>query len=329
MHLNTMIVRVGALCFVAVAASGYALQSFMAPADPSPTRVAAIDTDQPVVSASLMPERASQSDATLAFGEADTGPAQIAALDTGSATALEMMPDLGALAASVVASVTECTGKLHLAPTADGMIDLHMVTPCETMARAMVEHAGMTFTLKTSATGVAQVMLPAMTVNADVTVMFDSGLTLRESVVVPAAASHDRLVVQWQGNDAFALHVYEFGAKFGDSGHLSRANPTAVGAEVSGRLALLGDPTVLWPMMAEVYTYPANHTWHDGSVRIETEALITADTCARDVFAENLMSTAGVVRSVAEISATLPPCDGNDGFIVLHHDLTQMQSAMN
>lgn len=330
MHLNTMIMRVGALCFVAVAGSGYALQSFLAPADLPGQRVAGIDAEQPLVSASLVPERALQSDAFAAPDVIEDAPAQMAALETGSEAMLELSPDLGALAVSAMdVGEADCTADLLLAPVADGMIDLQIVAPCEVMARAMVEHAGMTFTLKTSAMGQAQVTLPALMTTANVMVMFDSGTTLRETVVVPAAATYDRAVVQWQGNDAFALHAYEFGAKFGDTGHVSRANPNGTDAEASGRLTLLGDPTVLWPMMAEVYTYPTSQSWDDGSVRIESEALITADTCARDVFAESLIANAGEVRSVVEISATLPACDGNNGFIVLHHDLAQMQSAMN
>lgn len=159
--------------------------------------------------------------------------------------------------------------------------------------------------------------------------MFDDGRMLRDTVAVPAAAAYDRVALQWQGADAFALQAYEFGAEFGAPGHIHRDNPTDAGGDVTGRLTALGDPTVLWPLQTEVYTYPAAYRMADGGIRLETEAMITEHTCGREVSAETIVAKAGAVQPVAVIGATLPPCDGADGFIVLRHDLGGIRSAMN
>ncbi|WP_143033517.1 hypothetical protein [Roseicitreum antarcticum] len=320
MHLNTMILRVGALCFLAVAGSGYALQSFMAPEGAVGGTVVGVDATQAVVSASLMPDRGAQDRMN------DAGGAQFAALDGG--------PDVPLRARSldtmtVTPAAPDCSIGLRLSAAPAGMIDLNLSAPCDPRARVLVEHAGLTFTLQTSATGAAQVMLPAMTTTAEVSVVFDDGRMTRETVAVPAAAAYDRVAVQWQGNDAFALQAYEFGAEFGMPGHIHRANPTATGADVSGRMITLGDPAVLWPLQAEVYTYPAAYRLADGAIRLETEAMITEHTCARQVTAKTIAAKAGVVQPVVEIGATLPPCDGTDGFIVLRHDLGLTRNALN
>lgn len=322
MHLNSMILRVGALCFLAVAGSGYALQSFFAPQDVAGARLAGPDGDQPVVSASLTPDPTPQDVMT----DAGTPAGRFAALDD-AAPRPQPADDFRALATAL--DTPECSTALRLEAAPAGMIDLSLSAPCETMARVLVEHAGLAFTLRTSATGAAQVTLPAMTPMAEVSVMFDDGRMLRDTVAVPAAAAYDRVALQWQGADAFALQAYEFGAEFGAPGHIHRDNPTDAGGDVTGRLTALGDPTVLWPLQTEVYTYPAAYRMADGGIRLETEAMITEHTCGREVSAETIVAKAGAVQPVAVIGATLPPCDGADGFIVLRHDLGGIRSAMN
>ena len=130
-----------------------------------------------------------------------------------------------------------------------------------------------------------------------------------------------RFAVQWLGDDRFALNAFRNGATYGEPGHLT-AQPLAMLdgiTEAGAAVVALGDASAPLPLLAEVYTLPA-----DGKATLTIEAQVTAQTCGRELLGETLDSRGGKA-TVRELTLAMPPCDAIGDFIVLNNpraDLT-------
>ncbi|HSF62971.1 MAG TPA: hypothetical protein VLA78_01195, partial [Paracoccaceae bacterium] len=132
----------------------------------------------------------------------------------------------------------------------------------------------------------------------------------------------ERFAVQWSGADAFQLHAYEDGAAFGQPGHVSAADPGRALPLVPGRgghLLTLGDAGVDLPLLAEVYTFPADPARR---VAVTVESAVTPATCGRELLGETLHSRKGATTA-ADIALAMPGCDALGDFLVLNNLLAQ------
>jgi hypothetical protein len=123
---------------------------------------------------------------------------------------------------------------------------------------------------RTSALGRLEMALPALAEEAQVTVALPGPATVSARVTVPDLPDYDRVAVQWQGADSFQLHAYEFGAAHGTAGHVSGADPAdpqRATDGIGGFLTVLGDSSTDWPLLAEVYSFPAARLWARGRSR--------------------------------------------------------------
>ena len=226
----------------------------------------------------------------------------------------------------------DCTPRLALAPAPAAMIDLAFDAPCDPEARVVVTHAGLAVTARTSAQGGLDLRLPALTAEAEVALRLDGGPATSGAVTVPDLDLYDRVAVQWQREDAFQLHAFEFGAEPGAPGHVSAANPAgperALGG-TGGFLTLLGDSTTDWPLLAEVYSFPAGRIAGLGAVELSLEAAITPETCGRELLGETLEMRRGGPVTVTEIFVAMPDCDATGGYVLLKNLLADLTLARN
>jgi hypothetical protein len=210
----------------------------------------------------------------------------------------------------------QCPVTLDALAEPAAMIGLTLLAPCRTNERVVLRHAGLAVTGKTSGTGTLFVSLPAFTSDATVSVRFRDGETVTASLDVPEAKTLRRFGVQWMGDDAFQLNAFESGADYGEFGHVSAADPRiemVASPKLGGFLSVLGDDQVELPMLAEVYTYPAES---DAPVRIVVEAAITKGTCGREILGETLADLAGDV-TITELTLAMPDCNAVGDILVL------------
>ncbi|OYU20354.1 MAG: hypothetical protein CFE34_00495 [Rhodobacteraceae bacterium PARR1] len=219
----------------------------------------------------------------------------------------------------------DCPIHLDLVPQDGAMLGVTLVAPCHAEERVILSHAGLTVTARTTATGSLFTALPALDMAGEVTVTFAD--KTRETAMMPMPELQDmqRFVVQWSGDDRFALNAFRDGATYGEVGHLT-AQPLAMLdgiTEAGTAVVALGDPSVPLPLLAEVYTLPT-----DGKADLTVEAQVTAQTCGRELLGEMLDSRNGKVTA-QELSMSMPDCDALGGFIVLNNprgDLTLASS---
>jgi hypothetical protein len=216
------------------------------------------------------------------------------------------------------ATTTEnvCPVTLDLVAKPVAMIGISLVAACHGNERVVVQQDGLTFTALTNATGGLFLDMPALTTNAQVALVFADGTRTTSQIALPEMAELRRFAIQWQQDDAFLLHGFEGGAGYGTPGDVWAENtraPSALLPASQGFMTLLGDGAAPAPLMAAVYTYPA-----DAAVRsdIVVEAAVEQATCGRELLGQTLISTGGKVQ-VQDLAVTMPECDANGGYLVL------------
>jgi hypothetical protein len=220
----------------------------------------------------------------------------------------------------------ECAKAMTLSVEPSAMIGITVTAPCQPNQRVVLQHAGLTVTAKTSGTGALSVSLPALAADAVVSVRFPDGQDVTGNVVVPEAAGLRRYGVQWLGDDAFQLNAFENGADYGERGHVSDADTQRALAgqnQTGGYLLILGDDRVNAPMLAEIYTYPADV---NTKVRIVVEAAITKRTCDREILGETLADFGGKL-TITDLSLAMPDCSAVGDIVVLNNIDPEMQVA--
>ena len=219
-----------------------------------------------------------------------------------------------------------CPTGLDLAVSENAMIAVTVVAGCHPDERVVLKHAGLVITARTTLTGAIFTDLPALTPQATVEVIFKDGTRLESSIDVPESAKLRRFAVQWEGEDAFQVHGLENGADFDAPGDISEANPNTPAAglpAVGGFLSVLGDSTTEQPLLAEVYTYPAEAS---AQPEVVVESAVTAATCGRELLGETLFSSGGkVVKS--DLTAAMPGCDAIGGYLVLNNLVPELKIA--
>ena len=208
-----------------------------------------------------------------------------------------------------------CEVGLVATPAPGAMVEIGLVAPCAPGSDVRITHAGLAFTLRTDAGGRLVADVPAMERAALIGVTLPDGTVAEARVEVPDLALYDRIAVSWSGAAAIELHAFEFGAGYGDSGHVWRGNPgdTAGG----GHLAVYGDADALVPAMAEVYTFPAGLAARDGRIELTLEAEVTAGNCGREVAGHTAVTRGGVPGDAVAVDLAMPDCDAVGDFLVL------------
>ncbi|GAB4270669.1 MAG: hypothetical protein Kow0013_23040 [Pararhodobacter sp.] len=289
---------------------------------------------QPLASASIVP----QTPLGLAPVVPQT-PAQAEMLEPGLRAPLPDFPPAPEVQADAVtaaplddalrAEIDNCAVWVVVTPAPAAMLDMSLYAPCDRGADVAVTHAGLTFDTRVGADGQLMVMVPALAEDATVSVIFADGRQSSDRTFVPDLAAHSRVALQWQGPATLMLHAYEFGAQYGDAGHVHAGHPLAPGLADHGFVTVLGDPAIDGGRRAQVYSYPTSASQRRGAVSLEIEAPVTDASCGQAVDATAIELLSGSAVTQRAIHLDMPGCDGQGGYVVLPGVLPDLQIAMN
>ncbi|MFP4239465.1 MAG: translocase [Rhodosalinus sp.] len=224
--------------------------------------------------------------------------------------------DAGPRDAAPARPAPSCDVVLDARPRPNGMVRLALDAPCLPNERFTLHHNGLTFTAATDAAGKLALAAPALDTSAVFIAAFPGGEGAVAQVAVPEAGVRDRVVLQWRGDAGLQLHAFEGGAQYNDAGHRwvdAPGEPEA--GEDEGFVVRLGDAAVAEPMMAEVYTFPAEMPETGVSVTVEAE--VTEANCARELSAQTLGVMSGEAMERHELTFFMPDCAAVGDFLVL------------
>ncbi|QBY02105.1 hypothetical protein E2K80_16315 [Rhodophyticola sp. CCM32] len=211
------------------------------------------------------------------------------------------------------------------------MVALDIMDPCQPAARIVIEHSGLTLTEATDAMGLLTTDIPVFETPAFFTIrMGEVAQTAR--VTVPDLAEYDRVAVAWEDARDLELHALEFGADYGEPGHIWAGNTGSIARAETGTggfVTRLGNDGVEAPMMAEIYTFPRDTLTREGSVRILIEAPVTHRNCGLPTIARTIETDPENPATVTELTFTLPDCDAVGDYLVLQNLLQDLRLAAN
>jgi hypothetical protein len=244
------------------------------------------------------------------------GDSRIASLDIANDAAPEPAPMPAPAPAADRADA--CAPSLSLSPAPAAMIALSFAAPCAPGAEVVIEQAGLRFKVLADAEGRVALDVPALAMSAHIAV--STAAVQREAdIEMPTLADYDRVALAWSGAEGPELHAFEFGADYGDAGHVWRGNPRDASWAIRARGGFeqaLGDGNAVVPARLEVYTFPAGHYPGEGDVRLSLETEVTAANCNRDIAARSLTITGGVAQAPTDVTLAMPECDAQGDFLV-------------
>ena len=215
---------------------------------------------------------------------------------------------------------------------AAAMVKVNLSAPCFPNERVVVHHQGMMFTSATDDTGQLDIMVPALAEMAVVIFEFSNGEGSVATAEVSSLSFYDRVVLQWAGDTGFQLHAREFGANYGDGGHVWSGAPRDVSAAALGEggfVTRLGVTDTLEPRIAEVYTFPSGTAATPGSIDLSVEAEVTARNCGQVIEAQSLELGDGGRLRTQYLTMTAPDCDAIGDFLVLNNLVDDLKIAAN
>lgn len=224
--------------------------------------------------------------------------------------------------------VTVCDIALTATPAPMAMVTLALSSPCRAEQIVTLHHHGMMFNAITDAAGEMVVVVPALDTEPFFIAAFDDGEGAVAITGVPEMAMYDRAVLQWQGTSDAQLHALEYGAAYGEPGHVWAQAASAEAQAITGEggfLTQLGDPSLPNPLMAEIYTFPSGIAARDGAVELSVEVEVTSRNCGREVVAQSLQMGASVQQDMLDLAMTMPDCSAIGEYLVLKNmfeDLT-------
>lgn len=270
---------------------------------------------EPALSAVALPEEA------LA-PEAEQAPLELAAVEA------DETPNIMSDASTEPVMAQDCAISMTSATAPAAFVDIDIDAPCHANSPFVVHHQGMMFTTMTDDSGHADVEVPALAEVAVFIAAFPDGEGNVTTSTVPDFANYDRAVLQWEGETAVMLSAYEFGAGFGEDGHVFRDNARSSDDAVDGDggfLVTLGDYSVEDALMAEVYTFPSGTIGSDGEILLSAEAEITTENCGKELAAQSIQVFPDGNTMALDLTMVMPECDAVGDFLILQNmfeDLT-------
>jgi len=301
-------------------AAGRAAPSLTALVAPSANPAASNDSPQAAVAqpglslASVVPAPAAQTTAI-------PGPVQTSELLQSLADAVPPLdPELQA-------ELAACAVWLVVSPTPGAMLETSVYAPCDGGAAVTLSHAGLRIDLRLAEDGQLLAQIPALTYQASVTLTFADGREHTDQTQVPDLGNIERVVIQWQAPAALTLNAYEFGAGYGDPGHVFPGAPHSPSVTDQGFLTVLGDPEVDGAHLAQIYSYPRGESPRTGRVALEIEVPVIDGTCGHPLIANTIELHGAASAQVRQIRLDMPDCDGEGGYLVLPGVLPELQIA--
>jgi hypothetical protein len=236
------------------------------------------------------------------------------------------------IATTADSTTPSCTADLVARPIAAAMVDLSLTAPCEANARVTLHHNGMMITEQMDSMGKLTLQMPALSQVAIFMAAFDSGLTAMARAEVTSLDIYDRVVVQWQGPGEMQIHALEFGADYGDEGHVWAESPRSIEVAALGKGGFVTQHGRMMPdqdLRAQVYTFPSGTVARTGDIALSVETEVTAQTCGRMMEGQALQIAGGGALSVKDLNIDIPDCEAVGDFLVLKNLLQDLKIARN
>lgn len=197
--------------------------------------------------------------------------------------------------------------------------------PCYGNERIEVHHSGLTVTQQTDANGTLDLTIPALSEYAIFLISLDDQKGTVATTHVPDIGQYARVVLQWQGTTELQIHALEFGASYGDAGHVS-AQSDSQGA---GSVVQLTQPTFSDARNLEIYSFPAAQSDQSGSIELTVEAEVTAENCGTDLHVQSLELREDRKLRPRELTLNFPDCSKTGEFLVLNNLFQNLTIAAN
>jgi len=228
-------------------------------------------------------------------------------------------------------------GPILSASAGDGaMVSLTLTAPCRGDQQITVNHGALKFSAKLDRLGTYTVDVPALQADASFAVLFADGTDVQADVQVPLAADFERTALMYFGNAGLQIHALEFGADYGEDGHVWAGAPSDVASALQsggGFMTLLGDSDLTDAMQAQIYTFPAGSASQGGMVRVSVEAEVTAYNCESEVAGQTIEPSLGdalnSVSMTVSMTVSMPDCTAIGEFLVLKNLLRDLKIASN
>ncbi|MCU9837275.1 hypothetical protein OEZ49_05815 [Ruegeria sp. WL0004] len=200
---------------------------------------------------------------------------------------------------------------------------LSVSAPCYGNQRVTVHHSGLIFTETTDDAGNLAVTVPVLSADAVFVVALQNGRGAVATTRVEDLNQIARVAVQWSGAAGLQLHAREFGASYGDTGHVW-ADTTAKG---HGQVVRLGEPGTLAPQFAEIYSFPSADSPVSGTIALSLEAEVAATNCGRDISAQSIELRGDGTLGTHDLVLSIPDCSAAGDFLVLNNLIEDLKIA--
>lgn len=241
----------------------------------------------------------------ISQSEADPSPQQVASLSD--------------------AAEDPCKPALNAHAAENATVRLTISAPCHPNTALMVYHTGLSFSVTSGAQGEAEVTAPALADPAVFLVSSGDGDSALARADIPELGEWHRVALQWTGPAAFQIHAREFGARYGEAGHVWDGAPA--NAATGSFLTRLGDGTDRDARSVEIYSVPRQAADRDGVVALSVESEITVDTCGADIAAFVLQRQSEKGLQSKDFTLTMPSCSAIGDFLVLNNLLEDLKLA--
>lgn len=211
-------------------------------------------------------------------------------------------------------------------------VRLSILAPCHGNEAVDIRHGDMMVTEVTSQFGSIEITLPALADPAEFTVSLADGSQSSAEISVPDVAEFDRVILQWIGETGLDIHALEFGADYGEDGHVWRQSPRSAEVATAARggfITTLGAEDQAEGYRAMAYSFPTSSMRKHGVVRLNVEAEVTAYNCGQDMRAQTLQKTGGDWVRVSDLTLSVPGCDAIGDILLLKNLLQDLKIAQN
>lgn len=220
----------------------------------------------------------------------------------------------------------DCAVSAQASAEPKALVALTFSAPCNSTERVTVHHSGLMFTATTDGDGTLSIQVPALVEHAVYIIELESGLGAVATTQVSDLDKIDRVALQWTGSSGFEIHAREFGADYGQGGHVWS------GADGTGRASQvlrLGDAQQLLPRMVEVYSFARDMADTNGTVALSIEAEISSNNCGREISAQTLEIRGGQRLRTRDLVLSMPNCNAIGDFLVLNNLVEDLKIAAN
>ncbi len=202
---------------------------------------------------------------------------------------------------------------------------LRIKAPCRSNERVEIHHSGLTLTQQTDEKGALDLTIPALSEYAIFLISFEDQTGTVATTHIMDIDQFDRVALQWQGQTDLQIHALEFGASYGEPGHIS-ANNASQGA---GSVVHLGSAGFYDAQNIQIYSFPAASSEESGSVALTVETEVTEANCGRDLSVQSLELRSDRRLRSRDLILTMPMCTEVGEFLVLNNLFQDLTIAAN